>query len=334
MRGKWVLAAAALVLLGAAAGAVSLLFRSHSTPEKPAQLQPAQPVGNQQTSQVSLTGTVRAQSAIGVPAPIEGTIEEILVSVDEEVHKDQVLGHIKNLTLEAEVAEAQEEAKQAEELVNRRESEFLAARLEASRAVADLSRVQAEFYKAEKTAQREGMLHREGATPRLKYEQSQADFRAKEKESETAREVAKTAEDRVGVAQQELDAARARLTEMNAELESANSDLLASEVLCPVDGVITAISAKAGEEVHPEKGDLFQIATDLSKMEVLVESNAVAVGGVKVGQIAQVHVAEAPNESLSGVVRTAEGGTVIVEFASPSALVRPGLSAQVVIQIR
>ena len=165
MRGKWVLAAAAAIFLGAAAGGVSLLLRNSRTPEKPAQLEPPRPIENPESAPLRLSGTVRAQSAIGVPAPIEGTIEEILVSLHEEVHKDQVLGHIKNLTLESDVRTAQEEAKQAEEAVNRQESVFLAARLEASRAAADLSRVQMEFYKAEKDAQRQGMLNREGRDP-------------------------------------------------------------------------------------------------------------------------------------------------------------------------
>ena len=68
-------------------------------------------------------------------------------------------------------------------------------------------------------------------------------------------------------------------------------------------------------------------------MEVVVES-AAGADRAKPGQSALVYVAESPNEALPGVVRAVEGGTVIVEFASSSALVRPGLSAGVAIQLR
>jgi multidrug resistance efflux pump len=330
MRGKWLLAAAAVILLGAAAGAVSLLLRRSAPVEQPPQEVPSP----SQQNEISLAGVVRAQSVVGVPAPIEGTLEEVLVAPGEEVHRDQLLAHIRNSAIERDIIAAQEAAKEAEQTVNRRESEFMAARLEASRAAADLSRVQAEFYKLEKAALRQEMLHREGATPRRTYEQAQEDFRAKEKELDTAREVAKTADERVSAAQQEIEQARAKMAEMNAELEAANTDLLASDVVSPVDGVVTAISAIAGTEVHPEKGDLLQIAVDLTRMEVAIEPPPPLLAMIRAGQPAQVHVAEAPGEAFPGTVKEVEGGSAIVEFANPSALVRPGLSAQVVVTIR
>ncbi|MCW5976592.1 MAG: efflux RND transporter periplasmic adaptor subunit [Bryobacteraceae bacterium] len=330
MRGKWILAAAAAILLGAAAGALSLLLRNaHRAPTPPQQQAATAP-----DSTLSLSGVIRAQSVVGVPAPIDGALEEVLVAVGEAVHRDQALAHIGNSAIEADVTLAQRELRSAEERVNRLESQFLAARLEASRAAADTARVQAEFYKAEKDALRQQMLHREGATPRRVYEQAQADFRAKEREYETVRAVAKTAEERVAAARQEVDQARALVAESTAELEAVNSYLLASDVVSPVDGVVTAITAPAGAEVHPEQGDLFQIAVDLSRMEVVLEPPPDAVSRLAPGQAAQVFVAEAASDGLPGVVRAVAPGEVVVEFASPAAVIRPGLTAQVRIDIR
>lgn len=271
---------------------------------------------------------------MGVPAPIEGTLEEVLVTVGEEVRQDQTLAHIRNTAIEADVKSAQDEVSRAEGIANRMESLFLTARLEASRASADLSRAQAEVYQAEKAAARQQMLHREGATPRRAYEQAQAESRAKEKEYEILRAVARTSDDRVSAAQQDVDKARAGLAEKRADLEMANGMLLASEVISPVDGVVTAITAAAGEEVNPEKGDLFQIAADLSTMEAILDPAPPLLEKVRPGQPAAVYITEARNEALPGSVRAVENGKVIVEFASPSPLIRPGLTAQVRIDIR
>jgi multidrug resistance efflux pump len=333
MRGKWVLAAAAVILLGAATGGVVLLLRNSARPSRVLQQEAPKPAPDATLKEISVQGVLRAQAVLGIPAPIQGTLEEVLVSLYEEVHREQVLGHIRNTALEADVRNAQEALKQAEERANRSESMFLAARLEASRAAADLTRAQAEFYKAEKDALRQQVLHREGATPRRVYEQAQKEFREKEKEYDTIRAVAKTSQERSEAAQQDLDRARAAFAQASTDLEAANNDLLATEIVSPVDGVVTAITAAAGAEVHPEAGDLFQIAVDLSRMEVVVEPEPSALERIQPGQPAEVHVAEAPHEAFQGIVKSLDGGKAIVEFASPSALVRPGLSAQVVIRI-
>jgi hypothetical protein len=79
--------------------------------------------------------------------------------------------------------------------------------------------------------------------------------------------------------------------------------------------------------------DLFQIATELSKLEVLIEPDPAQAQRIRAGQEASVIVADVPGESLPGVVKSIENGKAIVEFANPSPLVRPGLSAQVRIKV-
>lgn len=329
MRGRWLLASVAVILLGAALGAITLLLRPpKEAPPTPVLSSPALPA-----EEVTLTGLVRARHVVGMPAPIEGTLLELMVAIGEEVHEGQLLAQIRNTAVEDEVRAASEEVRRLEDRLRNQESAFLAARLEASRANADFSRAQSEFFQAEKAALRQQVLHREGATPRRVYEEAQAEFKAREKEYEILRQAATAADERVSAILNEMEAVRKALQEAKQRMEFASSDLLATDVISPVNGVITGMAARAGDEVHPEVGDLFQIAVDLLRMEVVVAPERPVLEKIRPGQEASVHVAEAPSEVFYGSVREVAGSDVVVEFTSPTPVVMPGQSAHVRIKL-
>lgn len=328
MRGKWILASGVAILLGAALGGITLLWKGRAGGS-------AQPAGAPAAAaeEISLTGVVRAQHVVGLAAPIEGTLFHVLVAPGEEVHEGQLLAQIRNTALEDELKAAGEEVRRLEDRLKNLETAFLAARLEASRANADFSRAQSEFFQAEKAALRQQVLYREGATPRRVWEAAQAEFKAKEEEYEIRRQAAQAAEERVSQVLNETETVRKALQEAKERMELANSDLLATDVISPANGILTALSAKAGEEVHPEAGDLFQIAVDLTRMEVVLEPEPPLRERIRPGQAASVHVAEAPGEVFSGSVRQVGEQGVIVEFTSPAPVVRPGQSAHVRIKL-
>jgi len=328
MRGKWLLASGAAILLGAAVGAVTLLWKDRAGAlDRPDAALPGE------FEEISLTGTVRAQHVIGLAAPIEGTLFNVMVAPGEEVHEGQLLAQIRNTALEAELKAAGEEVRRLEDRLKNLESAFLAARLEASRANADLSRAQSEFLQAEKAALRQQLLYREGATPRRVYEAAQADYKVKEEEYEIRRKAAQAAEEHVSAVLAETETVRKALQEAKERMELAGSDLLATDVVSPANGILTALSARAGEEVHPEAGDLFQIAVDLTRMEVLVEPEPPLRERIRPGQRASVHVADAPGEVFQGSVRQVGQEGVVVEFSSPAPVVRPGQTAHVRIRL-
>jgi hypothetical protein len=66
---------------------------------------------------------------------------------------------------------------------------------------------------------------------------------------------------------------------------------------------------------------------------VAVEPSPDQLARIKPEQFASVSVADLPHEPLSGVVRSIEDGKARIEFANPSALVKPGQTAQVRIQV-
>ena len=333
MRGKWLLISAVAILLGVGAGALSVLLRT--TEESPTAGSPEDPAAaaTATVEEISLSGLIRAQNVVGVAAPIEGTLENLTVGIGEEVFANQLLAQIKNTSIEADVEATREELQRADARVSNLESLFAASRLEASRAGADLSRARNEYLSAERAALRQQMLYREGATPRLVYEEVQAEFKVKQEHYETLSEVADRANERVSSVLKELEAARRLVIEANEEFDIAGLLLLATEVVSPVDGILTGMSAKEGDEVHPEIGDLFQIAVDLMRLEVVLEPEPPALERIFPGQPALVYLAEVPGDRLPAAVKEVKDGLAVVEFVSPTPAVMPGLTAQVTIRL-
>ncbi len=329
MRGKWALVAVAALVAGMIAGAVSLLRESNKQAEvaPPAKKKIDRPVA----AEVSLPGVLAAQNVVSIPAPIEGTLGMVMVEVGDEVYQNMLLADIENTALQAEAQAARERVDTAQTRVHNLENAEVAARLEASRANADAARARSELEKAEKAARRQQMLYREGATPRLVFEKVWAEYEAKREQFEAIDQVARKAVERVDRVRRDLDEARQRLAEAEADLEGANQDLEATQIFSPVDGVVTGMSARQGEEVNPGMQSLFQIAVDLTHMEVAVEPSPADLARIYPGQTARIRVAEIPDEAIAGVVREINGGRVVVAFLNPSPDVRPGLTAQVTI---
>jgi HlyD family secretion protein len=328
MRGKWLLFAGIVILVGVGGGALSLLRRS--TPPAQPGTPPAQPPLG---PEIRFTGKVQASHLVAVPAATSGTIEEFMVEIGQDVFEGQLLARIRNTNLETAVDRAQLEYERAQTRASNLDGALIAARLEAARADADSTRARQDFEKAEKAYLRQQLLHKEGATPRLVFERTEKDYLAAKSEYESIREVAAHSDERVQTLVKEIDAARRTLDEKTGDLDQAKESLLATEVHSPVDGILVARRGEVGGEIDPAIPDFFQIAVDLSSLEVVVEPEPPALARIHSGQPATVRLAELGNEPIPAEVRAIKGAQVIVGFTTPSPAIRPGLTAQVTIKI-
>ena len=283
--------------------------------------------------ELSLTGRVQARSAVAVPVPIDGKIDFFHVEVGQQVAQDQVLALIKSEVSETAQEAAQAAFDQVQTRLTNLEGAITAARLEASRARAEASRARSELERADKANARQRMLLSAGATPRLAAEKAAKEYEAALQESTTLSDLADKAEERVAAMQREAEALRKTVAEKAEDLEEAKTAVSAGEVRSPVDGVVTARRGSLGEDVDRSMTDLFQIATELSALEVVVEPPPAALRRIKQGQQAVVRVAELSGEGLAGVVKRVENGQAVVEFTSPLPEIKPGLTAQVTIKL-
>jgi len=184
----------------------------------------------------------------------------------------------------------------------------------------------------EKAYQRQQLLLREGATPRLTFEKSQKDYENAKADNEAQGELTRKADDRVDSLANEIETAKRLAEAKSQDLEAAKSQVAAGEVRSPVNGLLVARRGNLGEPVDPSMTDLFRVAVDLSSLEIVVDPDPRDLPRIHAGQVALVQIAEVP-DPIAGAVREIQTSHVFVEFTSPSPAVKPGLSAQVKIRL-
>jgi macrolide-specific efflux system membrane fusion protein len=257
----------------------------------------------------------------------------VFADVGQEVFEGQLLARINNEGLETGQQMAQKILDNAQSRVNTLESELVSARLEASRARADANRAGAEYDRLAQVFRRQQMLLAEGATPRLTYEKSSRDFLAAQSESRLLEQVATQAESHLNELVKMLDVEKRALADKSAEMETAKARAVATEVVAPAQGMIVARTGEVGQSVGPDKADFFQIATQLSQLEVVLDPDPRSMRRIRLGQAALVSLPEQGSDGMLGAVKAIQGAQVIVAFTSPSPAVKPGMLAQVRIKV-
>jgi multidrug resistance efflux pump len=284
------------------------------------------------TSEITVSGQVQAANVVNVQAPVDGTIEELMADVGDVVIDGKLLARIKNPKLASTEAVAQSEAERARSRITELESALIAARLEVSRSEADQARVKTELERSEKEFQKQQLMFRQGITARLVYEKSQQDYNTFKAESEKLAEAAKNAVNRVSSLTDELQTARKDLDQQKAAVDEARAESGAGEIRSPAEGIIVARCCQVGEPVTAGSTNLFQIAGDLTALQVAASADPSAMERIHPGQTAAVEIPSVP-ATIAGKVREVRPEQVIIEFSSPSQAVRPGMTARVKIKL-
>jgi HlyD family secretion protein len=330
MRGKWFSITASAALVALAAAGVTLLLRVSPKKSQPVSTapKPAPP-----SAEIRLTGKIRAQNVVRVSPPLEGTVGAFFVDVGQEVFEGQLLARLSNEGLDTEQQIAKRSLESAQERIDTLESQVIAARLEASRARADSTRARSEYERVDKVHRRQQMLYAEGATPRLTYEKSNRDFDLAQTDFRNLEHIASLAEARVEDLVKNLDAEKRALAAKGADLETAQAQVTAAEVLSPVQGLVVARNGDVGQPVAPDRADFFEIATQLSQLEVVLDPDPLSISRIQPGQPALVSLPEQGAEDMAGAVKAITGAQVIVAFTSPNPAIKPGMLAQVRIKV-
>jgi HlyD family secretion protein len=142
-------------------------------------------------------------------------------------------------------------------------------------------------------------------------------------------------------AQYQLAVAEASFKTAQVNLEKARRNLKYSEIRAPVDGVVLERNVDVGQTVAASLSapQLFLIAGDLSKMEILASVDESDIGRIHEGQEARFTVQAHPDEYFSGVVRQVRlqskvqenvvSYTVVVGVENADGRLLPGMTATV-----
>lgn len=324
----WLVFGGVLILAAVAAGTLSV-WRKPVEPAPKAAASEPEPLGDE----ITVPGRLQAAHLVSVAASIDGVIENWEVEEGQEVVEGQLLARISNSNLQATKERADAELERVRTRVSNIEGQILAARLEAARAEADFSRAATEAALLEKVHLREQMLLKEGATPRLKAEKAEREYKAVREEAETNKSLAASTAERVAKLEKDLDLAKKAIEDKQEEAEQAQDAINASTVVAPADGVVVKLGAEPGAEIERNQQNLVQLAVDPAMMEIVADPDPRALGKLQAGLPAVVLVPEVTSEALSGEVKEVKDNQVIVSFTSPTPAIRHGMTASARIKL-
>ncbi|KRD75519.1 efflux RND transporter periplasmic adaptor subunit [Lysobacter sp. Root983] len=252
---------------------------------------------------ISATGALAAISTVDVGSQISGQVTDVLVDFNDRVHKGQVIAKIDPSTYQAQIAQGSAQVTSAR---------------------ASLATAQATLRNAELDFQRKSAL-----VERQLVARSDADL-------------ARAARDQ---ARAQVSAAEAQINQQIASTQTSRLNLERTVIRAPVDGVVLTRTVEPGQTVAAslQSPVLFQIAEDLSKMEIVLAIDEADIGQVKPGQGVSFTVDSFPDRQFRGKVqqvRLSATNTsnvitypVVVSVDNAEQILLPGMTANAEIEV-
>jgi HlyD family secretion protein len=262
---------------------------------------------------ISATGSVQALVTSDVSSQLSGQISEVNVDFNSAVNKGATLAVIDPRTFAAKVASA--------------EANLAIARTTVTVQEANIEKMKALLDQAQRALERQKTLAANNATPAATLE--------------TAETAVATAQADLQVANAQLENARATITAREADVAQAKLDLDRTQIRSPIDGAVIARNIDPGGTVAAslQAPVLFQIAQDLTQIQILVLVDEADIGSIENGQQVTFSVDAFPERIFTGEVAqvriagTATNNvvtyTVVVRAQNPGQKLLPGMTATV-----
>ncbi len=255
---------------------------------------------------ITASGNLQPTNKVSISSELSGICEAVYVDRNDQVKKGQELAKLDTRKLNQQTA-----------------------KLRATLASAKSRISQVEATKRESTANYERLkeLHQlsGGRTP------SKAELDTAEATTERA--------------EADLESAKAAADGAEADLKALESDLSKAIIRSPVDGVVLTRTVEPGQTIASSFNapELFVIAEDLRKMELLVSVSEADIGQVTGGQTATFTVDASPNRNYTATVKLVSFGSTVVdnvvtyqaelEVTNDDLTLRPGMTATAVIDV-
>ncbi len=340
--------AGALILTGTAVG---WYFHHSSRPH----FQTARLERGDIQANISATGNTNAMVTVQVGSLVSGNIKALFADFNTQVKKGQLVALIDPQIFQARVDQARANVDGARSSVlnaqagiQKTDADIATGEANVATARANLahakSAVQDAKAKLDRRAQlaKEGVLSREDLdTAQATYDQAVAQQEAAQAQVEAAQRQVEATRAQRGVSVAQLASAKSQVQQMTAELEQAQADLDHTRILAPVDGTVVARRMDVGQTVAAsfQAPTIFEIAQDLTKMQVDTNVDEADIGKVRLGQPAVFTVDAYPGMTFRGAVSQIRQAPinvqnvvtydVVVAVGNPDLKLFPGMTANV-----
>lgn len=255
------------------------------------------------TQYVEASGSIKPINTIAVGTQVSGTVQKIYVDYNSTVKKGDLLAELDPSLFQANVDQSK-------------------AKL--TNAKATLARVQAMLNYKENNYKRYKHLYEKHYVSRDDVELAQANYLQ---------------------AKAELDSAKADVKASSAALENNLTNLRYSKITSPVDGTIISRAVDEGQTVAASYNTptLFEVAKDLTKMQIETSVSEADIGKIKVGQEATYTLDGYQDKKFYGEVTQVRLAstttnnvvtyTVIISVDNTEGFIIPGMTANVSIKV-
>ena len=248
---------------------------------------------------VTATGTMNAVTTVLVGTQVSGTISKLYVDFNSPVKKGQILAQIDPATFQAQVDQAR--------------ANMMAAR-------ANVQKAEAAVVDTKRTMERNKTLFARNLI-------------AKSDED--------TAETNYLSAEAQLSASKAAVAQTKAALDFAETNFRYTKIISPVDGTVISRNVDVGQTVAAsfQTPTLFNIAQDLTRMQIDTSVDEADIGKIKVDQPVEFAVDAYPEITFKGKVSEVRNAPitvqnvvtydVVVRVDNPELKLKPGMTANV-----
>jgi len=266
---------------------------------------------------VQATGTINAVTTVQVGSQVSGTISKLNADFNSRVSKGEVIAQLDPALLQGALLQAEADLQNARATLASAQADQAKAEAAAAQTKADYARNQA--------------LVKEGIVSAQQFDLAKA--------SADSNDAA------VAAAQAQVKQAAAQVSLKAAAVQVAKTNLNYTVIHSPVDGIVVARNVDVGQTVAAslQAPTLFNIAQDLTKMQVDTQTDESDVGNIKVGQEASFTVDAYPNQTFHGkvaqirlnptIVQNVVTYDTVIAFDNPQMKLFPGMTAYVNIPV-
>jgi HlyD family secretion protein len=250
---------------------------------------------------VTTSGAVNPITMVEVGSQVSGKIAKLNVDYNSKVEKGQILAEL--------------DLSPFETRVNQSQANYLSALASLEKAKVTLDNLQKQYQRAQSLFEKNLISYEERDIAEANYLGAKTD----------------------------LQRAEASVEQAKSQLESSKLDLSYAIIRSPIDGIVISRNMNVGQTVQAsfQAPKIFEIANDLSKMQVECDVDEADVGRIQEGQKVRFTVDAFPNDSFNGVVQQVRYSptvtsnvvtyTTIVAVDNPGMKLRPGMTATVTI---
>ncbi|MDY4706067.1 MAG: efflux RND transporter periplasmic adaptor subunit [Prevotella sp.] len=250
---------------------------------------------------ITATGSVEPVDTVAVGTQVSGIIDKIYVDFNSTVKKGQVLAVLDTKNLTSTLNSAKANLQSAQ------------ANLQSANAALGYQRANYNRYKA---------LYQKGLVSANDFESARLSYRQ--------------AEEQVAMIKESVVAAQ-------ESVRTAQTNLGYATIVSPIDGTIINKYVAEGQTVAASFStpELFGVARDLKKMQVLADVDEADIGDVRPGESATFTVDAYPDDTFQGTVQQVRlGGStsnnvvtykVVISTSNANLKLKPGMTANVTI---